>query len=108
MRRILEREEYVEVPPAMYDDPFFRMTYLVKEEIRKYKWLEGEKGRQLSWEQARKEWWDAHHQKFEQFLMGTLVLAPASPREEAPPAKPEPGASVGADGFARVPPSVRP
>jgi hypothetical protein len=43
MRRILEREEYVEVPPAMYDDPFFRMTYLVKEEIRKYKWIEGKR-----------------------------------------------------------------
>jgi hypothetical protein len=108
MRRILETEGYVEIPLALHADPFYRITHLMKDEIRKYKWIEGEKGRQLSWEQARKEWWDAHHQKFEQFLMGTLVLAPASPGEEPPTAKREPGASVGADGFARVPPSVRP
>jgi len=27
----------------MYSDPFYRITYLIKEEIRKYKWIEGEK-----------------------------------------------------------------
>jgi hypothetical protein len=53
MRQILETEEYVKVPPVLYSDPSYRITYLIKEEIRKYKWLEGEKGRKLSWEQAR-------------------------------------------------------
>ena len=39
----------------MYSDPFYRITHLIKEEIRKYKWIEGEKGRKLSWERARQE-----------------------------------------------------
>ena len=71
----------MDVPPAMYSDPFYRITYLVKEEIRKYKWIEAEKGRKLSWEQARKEWCDAHYEKFERFLMDTLALAPVGPLE---------------------------
>jgi hypothetical protein len=25
----------------VYSDPFYRITYLIKEEIRKYKWIEG-------------------------------------------------------------------
>ena len=45
MRQILEIEDHVVVPPMMYSDPFYRITYLIKEEIRKYKWIEGEKGR---------------------------------------------------------------
>jgi hypothetical protein len=48
MRQILETEEYVPIPPIMYSDPFYRITHLIKEEIRKYKWIEGEKGRKLS------------------------------------------------------------
>jgi len=55
MRQILETEEHVQIPPVVYSDPFYRITYLIKEEIRKYKWIEGEKGRKLSWEQARKD-----------------------------------------------------
>ena len=43
MRQILETEEHVVIPPMMYSDPFYRITYLIKEEIRKYKWIEGEK-----------------------------------------------------------------
>src|SRR5258705_12785804 len=72
MRQILETEEHVQIPPVVYSDPFYRITYLIKEEIRKYKWIEGEKGRKLSWEQARKEWTDPHREKDEQFLIDTL------------------------------------
>jgi hypothetical protein len=72
MRQILESEQYVQVPPMMLSDPFYRITYLIKEEIRKYKWIEGEKGRQLTWEQALKEWMDAHRDKYEKFLMDTM------------------------------------
>ena len=72
MRQILETEQYVQVPPMMMSDPFYRITYLIKEEIRKYKWIEGEKGRQLTWEQARKEWMDEHRDKYEHFLLDTL------------------------------------
>jgi hypothetical protein len=72
MRRILETEEHVQVPPAVYSDPFYRISYLMKEEIRKYKWFEGEKGRPLSWKQARKEWTEAHREKYLKFLFATL------------------------------------
>jgi hypothetical protein len=41
MRQILETEQHVPVPPMMLSDPFYR----IKEEIRKYKWMEGEQGR---------------------------------------------------------------
>ncbi len=46
MRQILETEEHVQIPPVVYSDPFYRITYLIKEEIRKYKWIEGEKFKQ--------------------------------------------------------------
>ena len=74
MRQILETEDHVTVPPMMYSDPFYRITYMIKEEIRKYKWIEGEKGRQLSWAEARSEWTQAHREKYEKFLVETLPL----------------------------------
>jgi len=84
MRQILETEEHVQIPPVVYSDPFYRITYLIKEEIRKYKWIEGEKGRKLSWEQARKEWTDAHREKYEKFLIDTLSFPDATSPEEPP------------------------
>lgn len=48
MRQILETEEHVQVPPSLYSDPFYRITRLIKDEIRKHKWIEAEKGRPLS------------------------------------------------------------
>jgi hypothetical protein len=75
MRQILDTEEYVQVPPMMLSDPFYRITYLIKEEIRKYKWIEGEKGRRLSWEEARKQWMQQHRERYEKFLMDTLSFA---------------------------------
>ena len=74
MRNVLETEQYVEIPAFMYSDPFFRITMLIKEEIRKYKWTEAEKGRQLSWEDARDEWTKNYRPKFEQYLMETLHI----------------------------------
>jgi len=72
MRQILEIEEHVPVPPMMYADAFYRITYLVKEEIRKYKWIEAENGRCLSWKEARAEWTKARREEFEKFLLETL------------------------------------
>ena len=92
MRQILDTEEYVQIPPMMYSDPFYRITYLIKEEIRKYKWIEGEKGRKLSWEQARQEWTDAYRQKFENFLIDTLSTTGTEmrvPGPEEPPVEDE-------------------
>ena len=82
MRQILETEEHVAIPPMMYSDPFYRITYLIKQEIRKYKWIEGEKGRRLSWEQARQEWTDAYQQKYEKFLIDTLYFPDANSEKE--------------------------
>jgi hypothetical protein len=59
----------------MYSDPFYRITYLIKEEIRKYKWFEGEKGRRLSWAQAKAEWTKAHREEYERFLVETLAFS---------------------------------
>jgi hypothetical protein len=86
MRKILETEEHVQIPPLVYSDPIYRITYLIKEEIRKYKWIEGEKGRPLTWEQARQEWTAAHREKYEKFLIDTLSF-PDSPAPEEPPAE---------------------
>jgi hypothetical protein len=82
MRQILETEEHVQVPPILYSDPFYRITHLIKEEIRKYKWIEAEKGRGLSWEQARAEWTGAHREKYEKFLIDTLSFPEATPAKE--------------------------
>jgi hypothetical protein len=84
MRQILETEEHVQIPPVMYSDPFYRISYLIKEEIRKYKWFEGEKGRKLSWEQARQEWTDAYREKYEKFLIDTLSIPEPGYPEEPP------------------------
>ena len=72
MRQILETEDHVAVPPMMYADPFYRISYLIKQEIRKHKWIEAEKGRQLSWKEARAEWTKAHRKQYEKFLLDTL------------------------------------
>lgn len=74
MRNVLETEQYVEVPPFMYTDPFFRITMLIKEEIRKYKWTEAEKGNSLTWDQAREEWTRNYRTKFEEYLLDTLHI----------------------------------
>src|SRR5260370_16503656 len=76
----------------MYSDPFYRITYLIKEEIRKYKWIEGKKGRKLSWERARQEWTDAYREKFEKFLIDTLYFPDAtSPKEPPAEGRAKPG-----------------
>src|ERR1700751_449176 len=82
MRQILEIEDNVIVPPMMH----FGITYLIKEEIRKHKWIEGEKGRALSWPEARGEWIATHRKDYEKFLLDTLsfpdlVHAPPLTRE---------------------------
>jgi hypothetical protein len=84
MREILETEEHVTIPPMLYSDPFYRITYLIKQEIRNYKWIEGEKGRKLSWEQARQEWTDAYQEKYEKFLIDTLFFPDAVPAQDPP------------------------
>ena len=83
MRKILETEEHVQIPPVLYSDPFYRITYLVKENIRKFKWIEGEKGRKLSWEQARQEWTEVHGEMYEKFLIDTLSFPETTSSKES-------------------------
>ncbi len=71
---ILGTEDYVPVSPDMMADPFYRISYLIKQEIRKYKWTEGEKGNALSWEEARKKWSDQYFTSYEAFLKETLQM----------------------------------
>lgn len=99
MRQILETEEHVAVPPMMYDDPFYRITYLIKEEIRKHKWIEGEKGRMLSWPEARAEWTEAHREEYERFVLDTLSFpdlgfAQHSPDTEEKPEQAEESSEI--------------
>jgi hypothetical protein len=84
MHQLLATEARVQVPPMLYSDPFYRITCLIKDEIRKYKWIEAEKGRALSWEQACRQWTDAHRENFEKFLLDTLFMPEAIPEEEPP------------------------
>ena len=106
MRHILDTEDHVQIPPMMYSDPFYRITYLIKEEIRKYKWIEGEKGRKLSWEQARQEWTDAYRQKFEDFLVNTLTITPANVNEtraDEPPAQEQDASRAAVERLSQLP-----
>jgi hypothetical protein len=41
----------------------------ISREIRIYQWIEGEKGRDLSWEEARNEWTEAHRENLGQFFL---------------------------------------
>ncbi len=83
MRKILETEEHIPIPPVMYSDPFYRITFLIKEEIRKHKWIEGEKGRKLSWKEALQEWRSSHQESYEKFLLNNLCYPIAAPPVES-------------------------
>lgn len=72
MRDILKTEEHVAVPPETMADPFYRMTYILKDEIRKYKWTEAERGNNLSWDEAARRWMNNHAHQIDRFYHDTL------------------------------------
>lgn len=74
IQAILSTEDYVPVSPDMMADPFYRIAYLIKQEIRKYKWIEAENGNPMSWEEARKSWSDQYFTSYEAFLKETLRM----------------------------------
>ena len=85
MRDILKTEEHVPVPPSTMEDPFYRMTFIIKEEIRKQKWIEAERGRNLSWEQACAFWGARNAGRMERFARDTLrTLQSRAPAERRP------------------------
>lgn len=61
---LLESEDYVAFDPNKHNKFHFSIARLVKDEIRSHKWVEAEKGRVLSWEEAVKEWVDYHYDSF--------------------------------------------
>lgn len=67
-KRILETEDYVPVSPDIMADPFYRIAYLIKQEIRKYKWIESENGNSMSWDQACRTWSDRNFDAYKGFL----------------------------------------
>jgi hypothetical protein len=61
---LLESEDYVPFDPQKHNKLHFNMARLVKDEIRSHKWIEAERGRQLTWEDAVTEWMDQHYDQF--------------------------------------------
>ena len=61
---LLESEGHVSFNPKKHNKLHFQLCRLVKDEIREHKWIEAEKGRHLSWEQAVDEWMREHYEPF--------------------------------------------
>jgi hypothetical protein len=70
--KILEKQDYVDVSPFEKESLEYKMTYLIKEEIRKHIWIENENGRNLTWEQARDEWISLYKKDFVAFTKTTF------------------------------------
>jgi hypothetical protein len=68
MKSILKIEGYVEVPSYLKTSVSYKIAYLMKEEIRNYKWYEGEKKRDLTWEEAVSEWNAKHRAAFDRYI----------------------------------------
>jgi hypothetical protein len=75
MKSILKIEGYVEVPSYLKTSVSYKIAYLMKEEIRNYKWYEGEKKRDLTWEEAVSEWNAKHRAAFDRYMSSTLLSA---------------------------------
>ncbi len=69
IQKVLDKEDYVPVPPQARSDPYYTITYLIKDEVRKHKWIEGEKGRKMTWDEARDEWLTKYHEDFIDFII---------------------------------------
>ena len=61
---LLANEGHVPFDPNKHNKFHFTICRLVKDEIREHKWIEGEKGRKLTWEDAVNEWMQYHYDSF--------------------------------------------
>ena len=61
---LLESEDYVPFEPSKHNQFHFNIARLVKDEIRSHKWVEAEKGREFTWEDAVNEWMNFHYDDF--------------------------------------------
>ena len=65
MKNILNEEGYVEISPYEKDSYDYKLAYAKKESIRTHKWIEAEKGRNLTWNDAKEEWLRLYEKQFE-------------------------------------------
>lgn len=72
INKVLETENHVVLSPTEKDTFCFKLAFLTKEEIRNFKWLEGEKQRNLSWDEAKNEWMKLYYDDFLKHLKGSL------------------------------------
>lgn len=61
---VLGSEEYVDLRPELKETAEYKVAYAIKEEIRKHKWIEAEKGRSWDWATAREDWMENYYGDF--------------------------------------------
>lgn len=64
IEQLLESEGYVPFDENKHNKFHFNLCRLVKDEIRSHKWVEAEKGRELTWEEAVIEWMEKYYENF--------------------------------------------
>lgn len=74
INRVLETEDHVSCSPLEKEDFCFKVAFLIKEEIRRHKWIEGENNRALSWEEAKNEWLSLYRDAFMNSLKSSLKI----------------------------------
>lgn len=70
--KMLSSQDYIEFSPEEKNSFEYKLSYLVKEEIRKHLWIENEKGRNLTWESGCEEWMDNYYSEFIKFARCNL------------------------------------
>lgn len=68
MHKILEKEDFVQVPDYEKLSMSYKLAWLIKQSILEHKWNAGTEGRDLTWEQARDEWMEHYHKDFVGFF----------------------------------------
>jgi hypothetical protein len=72
VNKVLATEDHVYLSPIEKESFCFKLAFLVKEEIRKHRWIEGEKHRHLEWEEAKNEWMKLYYEDFLKHLKNSL------------------------------------
>lgn len=72
INKVLESEEYVHIEPSLKNSFEFRISHLIKEEIRSHRWNIGTEGRNLTWIEAKNEWMTLYYDAFLKGLKSSL------------------------------------
>lgn len=65
---VLSSENYVEVSPETKNSFEYQLSFLIKNEIRNYKWFRGEEGKTLTWDEAKNEWMKLYYKDFTNYI----------------------------------------